>query len=217
MKGLLKNWEPLFAWPNVMALLASRVLFAAICAIEACLGPVPAWSLGCYVCANALFALRSGYLLDGADRLFLVTAAACFIAQLSSTDTGAAIGLFFLAGQLSIIYFTNGVVKLAEPGWRSGEALMRTFSTRMFGRRSLHRFLAQRRSVARLLAQAVICGEIAASLAPWAPLKVAIVLLLGAAAFHCVAAAVMGLNTFLFAFPALFPAALYMSRTIYGP
>jgi ABC-type Co2+ transport system permease subunit len=71
------------------------------------------------------------------------------------------------------------------------------------------------RSKVKFAACAVACGEIAVSLAPWSPPKVALVLLAGAAFFHLIAATAMGLNTFLFAFPALFPAAMYVSRTLY--
>jgi hypothetical protein len=70
--------------------------------------------------------------------------------------------------------------------------------------------------LAALLATLFVFGELFGSLAPWLPPPYALDLLLCAAAFHLVTAVAMGLNTFVPAFVATFPAALYTSHLIYG-
>jgi hypothetical protein len=216
LRGYRRHCEFIFGWPGVLALLALRALLGLACAGLALGGSVPAGIVAAYAGVGALLALRSGYLLDGADRMLLVTAVACCLGSLSPTPAGAAFALFFLAAQLSLAYGTAGLAKLAESAWRNGDSLLSVFSAGIFGRPALHRFAVIHRSKVKFAARAVVLGEIAASLAPWSPPKVAIALLTGAAFFHFAAAAAMGLNTFLFAFPALFPAAIYVSRTLYS-
>jgi hypothetical protein len=89
-------------------------------------------------------------------------------------------------------------------------------STQTFGNERLYRFLANNPQMAILASAAVYGGEILVAFAPWVPSPVGLMLLGSGLVFHLLVALTMGLNTFLFAFAAAYPAALYTSNLLYS-
>jgi hypothetical protein len=205
-----------FGWPGILVLHALRVAFAVACVAMAFRGVFLIGITAAYALTSALLAFRAGFLLDGADRMFTVTSVACFVGGLSAEGRGPALALTFLAAQLSLVYATAGAVKLLSPEWRSGNSLEQVLSTGLFGSRALSALATRRRIAVRTVARLVVAGELLGSLAPWIPPRISLVLLVCAFGFHLIAAVTMRLNTFLFAFPALLPAAWFVSRCIYG-
>ncbi|HTC50203.1 MAG TPA: hypothetical protein VK722_22975 [Candidatus Aquilonibacter sp.] len=169
-----------------------------------------------YVMAAAFLQLRKGLGNNGSDEMLTLTLISVFIARLFSTSFATNIALCFIALQLSLSYFTAGVIKLGAPLWRDGQSLTALMSTQTFGNERLYRFLANNPQMAILASAAVYGGEILVAFAPWVPSPVGLMLLGSGLVFHLLVALTMGLNTFLFAFAAAYPAALYTSNLLYS-
>jgi hypothetical protein len=215
LKMVLYLSRSVLAWPGILALVSSRIATAAACIVCACLGPVPGLLLAAYVAIGCLLLLRTHHAADGSEQFLHITAMACLVATLSPGSLAGEIGLFFLSAQLSLAYATSAIVKMARSEWRNGRFLVEIFATETFGRRSAWKFLAASPQRAKWAARIVIYGELLCSLAPWSPPHVALILLASAALFHIAVGATMGLNMFVFAFAAAFPAAIYTSRILY--
>ena len=205
----------ILAWPGMIGVLSARIASALACIVFACLGPVPVPLLAAYVAIGCLLMLRTPLAADGGEQFMHITAVACLVTVVSGGSLASRIGLFFLASQLSLVYATSAAVKIASPGWRSGRYLPEVLGTGTLGRRSVHAFLTVGQRRAKWASRLVTYGELLCCLAPWSPPRMAWILLASAVAFHIVVAAIMGLNTFTFAFAATFPAAIYTSRVLY--
>jgi hypothetical protein len=118
--------------------------------------------------------------------------------------------LWFLALQACLAYFTAGVAKWMGSHWRDGSGLTGVFTTDAFGNQTLGGFLRRSPSSARLLSWSVIILECTFPLVLIAPEPLLWALLAGGVTFHIVTAFVMGLNTFVFAYFALYPAILFV-------
>jgi hypothetical protein len=205
----------ILAWPGILALLSARVASALACIVYAWLGPVPALVLAVYVLIGCLLMLRTPLASDGAEHFMHITAAACLVTLISRGSLAGEIGLFFLSAQLSLAYATSSIVKIVHSEWRSGQFLAQILATETFGRRWIFEFLTSGPHRAKWAARVVIYGEFLCCLAPWSPPHIAWVLLGAAALFHVGVGVTMGLDVFVFAFAAAFPAAIYTSRILY--
>jgi hypothetical protein len=121
--------------------------------------------------------------------------------------------LWFAAIQLCVAYLSAGISKLSATAWRRGDALIGILSTDAFGRRCWTEALLTRRSIVRCAAWSTICFECAFPLAFASSTLLTLLLLVGVA-FHVGVAAIMRLNTFLFAFLAAYPAVIYCAASI---
>jgi hypothetical protein len=204
----------ILAWPGILGVLLVRAVSALACILCACLGTVPVPLLALYAMIGCLLVLRTPLAVDGGDQFMHITAVACLVIVASNGSLASRIGLFFFAAQLSLVYATSAAVKMASPGWTSGRFLPEIMATGTLGRPSAYAFLTVGRR-AKWVSRLVIYGELLCCLAPWSPPRIAWILLASAALFHIVVAAVLGLNTFTFAFAATFPAAIYTSRILY--
>jgi len=215
VRPILNLFRSVLAWPGILALLSSRIATALACVVCACFGPVPTLLLAAYVAIGCLLLLRTHHAADGAEQFMHITAAACLVAVVSRGSLAGEIGLFFLSAQLSLAYATSAIVKIAHSDWRNGRFLTEIFATETFGRRWAFEVLTARPQRAKWASRVVIYGELLCCLAPWSPPHVAWALLAAAALFHISVGATMGLNMFVFAFAAAFPAAIYTSRVLY--
>ena len=107
-------------------------------------------------------------------------------------------------------YVIAGVAKLSEPEWLDGSHLAAIFSTDAYGAKPIGDLLLRRRLLAATISIAFICWECTVLFAMFAPRPIAYAYLAIGLSFHVINAVVMGLNTFLFAFPATYPAILYL-------
>lgn len=118
------------------------------------------------------------------------------------------LGLAYIAAQVVLSYFVAGVVKVVVPMWRSGDALHRlTVLPRYAVSPQAARWLVRG---ARPLAWGVMLLELLCPLVFVGP-QAALVVLAGTALFHVVNAAALGLNRFLWAWIAAYPAVLWAS------
>lgn len=164
-----------------------------------------------------LIALRSPYGLDGAYQMNLVILFALSIGSLSGIGSEISImSLCFIAGELISSYFIAGITKLFSPMWRNSFALNAIFSTRAYGHSLFFQLIFQRNTLTLLLSWMIFLFELSFFLVVFLNPIYAIVLLIAGLLFHLFNAAFMGLNDFLFAFAAAYPALIYCIHQIHA-
>jgi len=160
-----------------------------------------------------LFNFRSGYGLDGGDQMTgNVLGAICLAGLLPHDPLALGAALWFLGLQATLSYLTAGVYKIAGRDWRNGRGLLGVLSTRSYGSPRLSAYLARRPSQALAAAWSVIAFESLFPLAILAGPRGALVFLSIGVVFHLANAAVMGLNNFVWAFTATYPAVHYCAE-----
>jgi hypothetical protein len=145
----------------------------------------------------------------GSDMMQMVVLTSLVVAHMGGTSPVVVrAALVYLAAQAVLSYTVAGVVKLVNAPWRTGRALPAFLATPHFGApRALQRLLANQRT-AVALSWAVILFECAFPLAlTGSAAAVAFVALAGA--FHLGTIAAFGLNRFLPAWAAAWPAVLF--------
>ncbi|WP_291989725.1 hypothetical protein [Luteitalea sp.] len=207
-RALSRGWQhrmldPLFRSPGVLMLLGLRAAAAAVVIVM----PTPT-SAAVVVCAavTALLMLRSSYGNDGADQMGLIVLVAAALAHAFDGTRVVSAVLWFCAAQACLSYVTSGLAKLRGRRWRDGSGLTGVLSTRTYGVGALHRVLVRRRWLAIALSWSVILTESLFPLVLVVPDAAVPWFLAGGLAFHLGAAVVMGLNTFVWAFAATYPA-----------
>jgi hypothetical protein len=149
----------------------------------------------------------------GSDAMTMVVLLGVSIARMFEGERARQIGLGYVAAQLVLSYFVAGVVKLRSPRWRDGSALVALGGAHQYALAPrVTRLLDDRRPSARLGARAA-CWTLLSfeCVFPLALLDrtVCLTLLALGASFHVVNARVLGLNRFLWAWLAAYPALFY--------
>jgi hypothetical protein len=114
-------------------------------------------------------------------------------------------GLGYIALQTTLSYAAAGVIKLQQPSWRRGHALASFFELPRYGAPAAARALAARPALGRAAAWGVLAFECAFPLALLGPQLCGPFLAL-ALGFHLLNSALFGLNRFLWAWAAAYPA-----------
>lgn len=143
---------------------------------------------------------------DGAEQISAIVFAAVGLAVLPwpAIDRMAAAATF-IAAQVSLSYWTAGIAKIISPAWRDGSALPAILSTDGHGHPLAARLLSQHSNVARFLSWSVIVFECLFPLLIFGPSWLVVPTLICGFAFHVGCAVLMGLNSFLWSFPATYP------------
>jgi hypothetical protein len=204
-----------YHYPLTLAAIAIRLAASLLIASSALRGSVSVMGLSIFVAASILLQLRGGLGNNGSDDMLLLIMFTSFLARLLNTSLCTSIALFFLSAQVSLAYLVSGLVKVSQTPWRNGISMIDLMSTETFGHRGLLVLLRSSPRGAALIATIFVFGELFGSFAPWLPLTYAVSLLCGALAFHLATALVMGLNTFVPAFVATYPAVIYTSLVLY--
>lgn len=167
------------------------------------------------VAASIALYWRSPLGLDGSDQMSTIVLVAVGIHKMFRYDVQVAeASLWFIAVQGCLAYFVAGVAKLVSPVWRNGEAVRRIFSTRTYGSQTAADLVGDRRSVCVTLSWLVIAFECSFPLALLFGTPGFVVFAVLGFAFHITNAVVMGLNTFVWAFLACYPAILFCAASI---
>jgi len=145
--------------------------------------------------------------LDGSDQMSLITFVAVAIYKLFPSDVHVAqASLWFIAIQGCLAYSVAGIAKVVSPVWRSGEAVRRILGTRTYGSSRSASFVRGRDGVCVALSWLLMLFECTFPLAlAFGETGVAVFAVLGIV-FHISNAVIMGLNTFVWAFVATYPA-----------
>ncbi|MFJ3794051.1 hypothetical protein [Kitasatospora sp. NPDC090091] len=159
--------------------------------------------------------VRQYYGFDGSDNISLVTFLVATAAKAFPGDDRAREAcLRFIAFHACVAYTAAGAVKLVSPVWRDGSAITGILRTRVYGDRGLYRLVRRRPALARTVAWGVILGELTFPLVLVAPKPVARGILGAGVVFHLANGRYMGLNRFLWAFTATYPAIAHVSRSL---
>ncbi|GAA3673062.1 hypothetical protein GCM10023081_09280 [Arthrobacter ginkgonis] len=192
--------------PFLRPAIAVQVLAAATLAAA---GPFSPWgkiSLAWLLGAFLLLRWRRRIAGDGAEQMSAIILLSAFLAVIpTESPLRMAAAVLFIAAQAVLSYTTAGVAKLISPLWRQGQALPLILSTRSHGHPLAARVLGSSRGLAAAACWTVIVFEIG-----FGPLALGsqgtLVAVLGIGlAFHLGCAVFMGLNTFLWSFPATYP------------
>lgn len=152
---------------------------------------------------------------DGSDQMtvtLLITFGLCCTPF--ATRNLLLIGIWFIALQSCLSYAAAGIAKLVSKEWQSGTAVYDIFSTKTYGSRWAARLLKKRRGLNVVLCWSVILFETLFPLCLFLPWPYALIFLVWGFTFHLLNAVVMGLNSFLWAFLATYPAILFINQSL---
>jgi hypothetical protein len=194
---------------GLLALTAGRLVLGALLLCDPGVGPY--WKY--YVVGLLILTFlvcRMIPLTKGADaQLTLITYSAMALTLVSDTRAVAGYCLSFLTLQLCLAYFAAGLHKLRSSSWRNGYALPALLSPRLFGFPAFGAWLVRHRLPTLFLAWATIVWEVSFPVVLVAPREICLGYLACGVLFHLATAFTMGLNKFIWAFLALYPAAIY--------
>lgn len=162
------------------------------------------------IAASVVMFWRAPIGLDGSDQMSLITFVAIAIYKLFPRDVQVAhASLWFIAIQGCLSYFVAGIAKVVSPVWRSGEAVRRILGTRTYGTSRSASLVSGRDSVCLALSWLLMLFECSFPLAlAFGKTGFTVFAVLGVL-FHMTNAVTMGLNTFVWAFVATYPAILF--------
>ncbi|WP_051857752.1 hypothetical protein [Streptomyces cellulosae] len=200
---------PVASYPGILWLITARAS-AAACLIPAPLHGLPHAALLAVVVATTLaMTARRTYGGEGSDQLVKIIFCTLLLAAARPTPTTMQLALWFLAAQAALAYFSAGIHKATSRTWWDGSALTGVLTTRTFGNQRLAAWLTTHPTTARWLSRSVGPAETLFPLVLVAPPTWLPVFLALGAGFHLSCAIVMGLDCFLWAFTALYPAIAY--------
>ncbi len=202
--------------PLIALLISVRLAASLLTALSAIGGKISLPGLSIFVGTSFVIQIRGGLGNNGSDDMLLMVMYASFLARLLSTPFSTTELLLFLAAQMSLSYLVSGLVKVNRLPWRNGISLTQLMSTETFGHPAVLAALRLSPTLTAIASTIFVFGELFGTLAPWLPSSYTLSLLSCALIFHVATAVAMGLNTFVPAFAATFPAAVYTSHLIYG-
>lgn len=212
----LRRWaDVLCAGSRRLLLVIGLRLFAAGAVAFAC-GPSLSFAAGLslLVVTQLYILLRSGGVgRVGSDSISFVVCGAAWLALVLGRDRlTASAGLWFIAATVCWSYLVAGVSKLASPSWRSGRSITDLLSTRAYGSRWLSRHVAPRPRLAWFLSWTTLLWECAFPLVLIVPDELRVAFFCSGVLFHTIMALLMGLNTFIWAYAATYPALWAVTR-----
>jgi hypothetical protein len=152
--------------------------------------------------------------IDGSDQMMLVVLVACLLGRIGADVVSARAAVSFLAAELALAYAAAGFAKATSSQWRSGVAFSVIAQTRMYGQPLVARLVREHRFIGRAAAWTVVAWESLCFVTLAAPRPVVIAMLALGLGFHVGCAVVMGLNRFVWAFVASYPALLSTNSAI---
>jgi uncharacterized membrane protein (DUF485 family) len=166
------------------------------------------------IAASVFMYWRAPLGMDGSDQMSILIFVAVTIYKLFPGDIWVArASLWFIAIQGCLSYLVAGVAKLISPVWRNGEAVRRILGTRSYGSSKVAPLVANRRGVCIGLSWLLMLFECSFPLAlAFGKTGFATFAVLGVI-FHVTNALVMGLNTFVWAFVATYPAIFFCAMS----
>jgi len=168
---------------------------------------------------TALVCLRfRGLYNGGSDYMTVHVGLAVTVAHaVNQAPTWVDGALGWIAIQTLLSYAVAGGIKLRSRAWRDGTALQGFLQCDRYATPALLRALIAHPGVARAASVAVIAFELSAPAVFCLPSRTAALAWLGAAlGFHVVNAWALGLNRFVFAWLAAYPAVLYWAARLDG-
>jgi hypothetical protein len=209
---ILRFREAVFGRRGMAAILAVRLVSAgALCA-----GALLSYRLTS-ICAlagvfvtSALLTYRCRIGLEGADVMAIIVATGLLVSLVRfSPGIWTTMGFGFIAAQTCLSYFTAGTAKLLSSQWRDGSAVYKIANTETYGFEAAALILRRRPVLSFAASWTIILFEMTFPLALVASSGVTLAIIVIGIMFHVVNARLMGLNGFLWAFVATYPAVWY--------
>jgi len=161
------------------------------------------------------YQIRSGK--DGSNQIsIIIIAGLAFTYLMPAGSPFRPLGLYFIAAQALFSYFAAGLSKLASSPWRAGSAFQTIVNTATYGQRRAAAIVNRSPWVGSLVGWSVLSVEIVFPVAIVSPMGALIALLCAGAMLHLGTAAVIGLDTFVWAFTATFPAIIFAHDALAG-
>ena len=198
-----------FDAPTVMSLAGIKCASAAAAILTALTGASLVIPLVGLVGANAALAVRTPVGWTGADQMGNVVCLATLLAALVDSPRSTSACLVFIALQASSAYIVAGSCKLGHLTWRDGSCLRALLTTGCWSNARMAAWMRDREALSMVVGRLVLGAEILFPLVLIAPADLAAGALLLGVLFHVVLAFVMGLNTFVWMFPATYPAIMF--------
>lgn len=202
--------DVLLAPPGVQVVTTVRLLAGGAVLLAPTASAVSVVGLVVAAATTLLLMVRTSYGNDGADQMLLLVLIPCAAARLVGTERALEYAIWFVAAQCCLAYVTSGLGKLAGRSWRDGTGLVGVLGTATYGVPRLAALLRRHPALALALSWSVILSEVLFPLVFVVPDPVALAMLAGGLSFHLGSAAVMGLNAFVWAFGAAYPAIAYL-------
>lgn len=187
---------------------AALVVVDAAVAAALLLRPASVALIAAAIVLQVVVLKRHHMTIDGSDQMMLVVLAACLLGRIAADPIGVRAAVTFLAAELVLAYLVAGISKTASSYWRTGVAFPIIAQTRMYGHPLVARLVRDRPVIGRAASYAVFGWESLCFLALTAPRGVVVAMLVIGIGFHVGCAVVMGLNRFVWAFVAGYPALL---------
>jgi hypothetical protein len=166
--------------------------------------------------ATLLLRFRSPLGIHASGSMVVVTFTAAALGLLAGTRLSMIFALGFITAQACLAYFVAGASKVAEPSWRTGQAIPLISATLIWGNGSRALMLRSHQRLALALCWGTMLGECAFPLVLAVPLPLTVLLLSVTAAFHVLTAIEMGLNGFVWAFGSTYPAIIFCWYWLHG-
>jgi hypothetical protein len=203
---------------RMLRILVAAQVAAAPLVIALGVASVAGWAALCalVIAFTGLRVLR-GVGGDGAEQMAsIVLIATALVAPAFPGDVRVALAVAFITAQAVLAYLTSGVAKLVSPVWRDGTGLRGILSTVDHGTPAIGRWLGRYPALSVAASWATIVFECTFVLALVLPAPLAGAVLGAGLAFHAACAALMGLNSFVWAFPATYPCVWVANEFVRG-
>jgi len=150
----------------------------------------------------------------GSDRMGLLILYCLTLSHWLPPGAGAQIAMGYLGVQVILSYVVSGQVKIVNGDWRSGQALQDVFAFSAYPVSEGLRDLADRPRLLWWASWAVILFEVLFPISLLHP--IALIIALGIATlFHLANAALFGLNRFVYAWIAGYPAVIWLQGRLF--
>jgi hypothetical protein len=152
---------------------------------------------------------------DGAEQMTMLIMVAALLASVPFAGPGAVeVAVWFIAGQAVLSYSAAGLAKAFSSAWRSGAAVPTILGSEAHGHEYASRLLTRHPTLGTAVTRFVVVFECTFWLTLVSPWPVAAAILALALAFHVGNAVFMGLNSFVWAFPATYLSVWYVAQQV---
>jgi hypothetical protein len=206
---LLPLYDRIFDYPGVLWLFALQIISALLIPFGFPHRPFFATDCALIAAVTIVLSIRGNDGRTGADQMAKITFCSLALALTTSNIVVWRGELVFLTGQLMLSYATSGYLRIAEPSWRDGTALLLVLRQRTYGNRWCWELLRSRPPLLRCVSMSVLLFECLIPISVFLPLKGLVIFVLFGALFHILNAFIIGLNTFLWAYLGLYPALVW--------
>lgn len=206
-KLLRTGFDVILSDRGFAVVLIVRFIFSAIWMISPGFASIAAPAL--FVAALLTSMRWRGTFNGGSDGMTLTILLAASVAALGRDSAILTLGsLWFIAVQACLSFFVAGVVKIRQPTWRNGLALQEILRRTNYDVPLWLQRWSERRSICRIVSWSLMIFELCFPLALLSP-QTAMIFIVAALGFQIVNFHAFGLNRFVFAWAAAYPAIFF--------